>query len=442
MLLSKMIFRYRKLVCYSVGIGAALGVLHLADICQYQFFRKSYFIRTFCRSQHTVGKHHEFVNAKLYENQSVFSAPSHTAFLVHANTVSSNVPGEDRHSLAYDTQSDTALFAAIDGHKGFHCAETLKHNLLPFVAAYVRPGMKNSLQLVDPVRELKGSCQLSKGEYAGTHADYSEQGISKELREAFVQMDDSISDRALSDVQLIGKGHSLTEEMKQRILSALTGACVNLGYLLGQELFIANSGDCRAVIGTYVGGRWVATPLSVDQQVGDLEEVNRLHRDHPGEEDTVISGGRLLGSLMPLRSFGDVDFKWSKENVEIVSRVVSPFYKTPPYLTAEPVVTHRTLTKDDRFLVLATDGLWEKMSNEQVVNLVAAKFVDKSDTTSRWWKFGGKGSGDADDSNAATALIRQALGASDEAVYDILTIPHPMTRMYRDDITAMVIFFK
>lgn len=433
-----MFWRCKKLVCYSFGIGAALGVLHFADICQYQFIQRS-FVRTLCSSQKIDRKH--FVNAKLYENQSILSAPGHTAFLVHANTISSNNPGEDRHSLACDTKSDTALFAVIDGHKGFQCAETLKHSLLAFVAAHVRPGMNTSLKLVDPVQELKCSCHLRKEEDAVVTAD-SKQGVLKKLREAFLEMDNSISNTALSDVQLIGKGHSLTEEMKQHILSALTGACVNLGYLSGRELFIANTGDCRAVIGTRVGGRWVATPLSLDQQVSDQEEVNRLHRDHPGEEDTIISSGRLLGSLMPLRSFGDVDFKWSKENVEIVSRLVSPFYKTPPYLTAEPVVTHRTLSEGDRFLVLATDGLWEKMSNEQVVNLVA-KFVDKSENTSSWWKvFSGRDSSKVVDSNAATALIRHALGASDEAVYSILTIPHPMTRMYRDDITAMVVFFK
>lgn len=434
-----MLRRCKKLVYYSFGIGAALGVLHFADICRYQLFQRVLFAKAFCSSQQT-GKD-QYVNAKLFENQSVLSAPSHTAFLVHANTVSSNNPGEDRHSLAYDTKSDTALFTVIDGHKGFQCAETLKHSLLAFVAAHIRPGMDKSLKLVDPVKELEGSCRLSELEGAAVQTD-SKQGLLKELKEAFLEMDNSISSAALSDVQWIGKGHSLTEEMKQRILSALTGACVNLGYLMGRELFIANTGDCRAVIGTRVGGRWVANPLSVDQQVSDQEEVNRLKRDHPGEEDTVISAGRLLGSLMPLRSFGDVDFKWSKENVEMISRVVSQFYKTPPYLTAEPVVTHRTLREGDRFLVLATDGLWEKMSNEQVVNLVAT-FADESWNASGWFKgFGRRGSSGVADSNAATALIRHALGVTDEAVYDILTIPHPMTRMYRDDITVMVIFFK
>lgn len=45
-------------------------------------------------------------------------------------------------------------------------------------------------------------------------------------------------------------------------------------------------------------------------------------------------------------------------------------FKTPPYVTASPVITHRKLSfapsansteKSKRFLVLATDGLWDQL---------------------------------------------------------------------------------
>lgn len=49
-----------------------------------------------------------------------------------------------------------------------------------------------------------------------------------------------------------------------------------------------------------------------------------------------------------------------------------PLFKTPPYVTARPVVTHRKMSfasageeespqKRQRFLVLATDGLWDEL---------------------------------------------------------------------------------
>lgn len=52
-------------------------------------------------------------------------------------------------------------------------------------------------------------------------------------------------------------------------------------------------------------------------------------------------------------------------------RAPPPNFKTPPYVTARPVVSHRkmSLLTDDtansltkrRFLVLATDGLWDEL---------------------------------------------------------------------------------
>ena len=50
------------------------------------------------------------------------------------------------------------------------------------------------------------------------------------------------------------------------------------------------------------------------------------------------------------RSIGDADLK--------------------PALTAQPEVTHRQLTAEDEFVVLASDGLWDKLSNEEAVGLV------------------------------------------------------------------------
>jgi serine/threonine protein phosphatase PrpC len=41
-------------------------------------------------------------------------------------------------------------------------------------------------------------------------------------------------------------------------------------------------------------------------------------------------------------------------------------------LISIPEVSYRRLTDQDQFVVLATDGIWDVMSNEQVVNIVAS----------------------------------------------------------------------
>ena len=49
---------------------------------------------------------------------------------------------------------------------------------------------------------------------------------------------------------------------------------------------------------------------------------------------------------------------------------VSPHYKTPPYLTARPEITKCTLVPKDKFVVIASDGLWDLLSPTQVIRLV------------------------------------------------------------------------
>lgn len=48
---------------------------------------------------------------------------------------------------------------------------------------------------------------------------------------------------------------------------------------------------------------------------------------------------------------------------------IPPYYYTPPYLTAKPQVAHHQLQPRDKFLILATDGLWDFMTPLQVMLL-------------------------------------------------------------------------
>ena len=59
-------------------------------------------------------------------------------------------------------------------------------------------------------------------------------------------------------------------------------------------------------------------------------------------------------------------------NPYVSYNVVPQFYKSPPYLHAVPEVTYHRLTPRDRFLVIASDGLWDMMTPSQVVNVVGS----------------------------------------------------------------------
>lgn len=260
---------------------------------------------------------------------------------------------------------------------------------------------------------------------------------------------------------------------------ALSGSCALLSFYDTNSglLRVACTGDSRAVLGRRGdSGKWVATPLSVDQTGGNPDEEARIRKLHPGE-DNVIRNGRILGGLEPSRAFGDASYKWTREISEklkrsFFGRTPSPNLRTPPYVTAEPVVTTTKIhpEKGD-FVVMATDGLWEMLTNEEVIGLVG-QWIEKqssesSNSGSSWarlfssekkglpveheqqnngkrgqkqpirqqqWGIKG-GENDrfiVEDNNVATHLVRNALGGKDkDTVCALLTLPAPYSRRYR-----------
>lgn len=41
-----------------------------------------------------------------------------------------------------------------------------------------------------------------------------------------------------------------------------------------------------------------------------------------------------------------------------------------PYITCEPEITEKQIDAEDEYLVLATDGLWDVLRNDEVAKLV------------------------------------------------------------------------
>lgn len=89
----------------------------------------------------------------------------------------------------------------------------------------------------------------------------------------------------------------------------------------------------------------------------------------------MIKNGRLLG-LAVTRAFGDGRWKWSRP---VQDKAAKRFYGpapregclTPPYLTAEPVITTTKIEPQNRdFVIMASDGLWDNLTNAQAVELV------------------------------------------------------------------------
>ena len=244
---------------------------------------------------------------------------------------------------------------------------------------------------------------------------------------------------------------------------AYSGACACVAHISGRDLVVANVGDVRAVLGRATAdGGWTATPLSADQTAGNPDEAARVCTAHPSSESgSILRHGRLLGQLVPLRAFGDVRFKWSRADLARLSlatdgnNVIPSRYYTPPYLTAEPVVCTHRLRPGDRFVVLASDGLWDTLSSERVVQMVG-EYLEAGAVARSYSAPAGARLADVNaalrqrkaglarkitDRNVATHLLRQALGGQHAAVSQLLMLPPDLVRSYRDDISIVVVHF-
>lgn len=358
-----------------------------------------------------------FINETLRRNEVVKYTNHHVISAIYANSLASNQPMEDRHVVHTCPTTGSAMFSVIDGHGGWWCGEHVRTQISSYVTKYLQD-ISIKVNLMDNFDQLE-DMDLSN---SSKLASCSVEDVVKQLQQSFVALDNDISEAALSDVNQVAIGRSL--ESRQHILTAFSGACVNSVLLHGEELFVANTGDCRCVLGRMENGKWHALPLSIDQAFENDDEVDRVKKAHPGEEFTVIVHKRLLGGLMPLRAFGDVIYKWSKQHLNVIYQQVPLNYFTPPYLTAEPVVTHHKLDEQDKFVVIATDGLWERLSSDEVVDIVSKELSSSSDN------------------NLATGLLRRSLGQDEDSIYNLLTIDPQYCRAYRDDITIVVVVFK
>lgn len=311
------------------------------------------------------------------------------------------------------------------------------------------------------------------------------EAIDLAIKTAFNRLDHEIVHKSVEKV-FKASSKTVAAELLQ---PALSGSCALLSFYDSRSnlLRVACTGDSRAVLGRRSdSGKWTATALSEDQTGGSPAEAARMRKEHPGEEH-VVRNGRVLGGLEPSRAFGDAFYKWSREvssklRKNFFGRTPSPLLKTPPYVTAEPVVTTTKVNPSNGdFLVLATDGLWEMLTNEEVVGLVGQWIETQAATATSssaspfeaaWSKMVGsisknkalpveqaepsasspsqdgqrvpirvqqwgidpmaKNRFTVKDSNAATHLIRNALGgADDEQVRSLLTLPAPFARRYR-----------
>jgi len=169
---------------------------------------------------------------------------------------------------------------------------------------------------------------------------------------------------------------------------------------IGEKILCANVGDSRAIM---VKENNKIIPLSVDQKPDDPEESKRIV-ENGGEISQFEEDGEKSG---PFRVW-----KKGEEYPGIaMSRSIGDFIATTLGVIPLPKFLDEKIDKDTKFIVVASDGVWEFLDNQKVAEIIMP-FYKKNDPD-----------------GACKALIKESTDWWNQE--DVVI----------DDITAIVVFF-
>lgn len=211
------------------------------------------------------------------------------------------------------------------------------------------------------------------------------------------------------------------------------GSCCLTAAISNGVLFMANLGDSRAVLGRRVtttdGGMSnsvVAERISTDHNVGVEEVRKEVEALHPDDSHIVVyvrGVWRIKGIIQVSRSIGDIYLKKPEMNRDpMFLQYGCPVPLRRAVMSAEPSLLTRQLRPEDLFLIFASDGLWEQISDEEAVEIVLKN--PRSGIAKR----------------LAKAALNEAAKKREMKYEDITRMEKGARRYYHDDITVIVIY--
>lgn len=216
-----------------------------------------------------------------------------------------------------------------------------------------------------------------------------------------------------------------TKQLKPLITAI--GSCCLVGLIWEGTLYVANLGDSRAVIGCLSRSNDIVAEQLTRDHNASMEEVRQELRSlHPDDSQIVVMKHgvwRIKGIIQVSRSIGDAYLKTPEFTVDPSVprfRLSEPLRR--PVLSAEPTIYTRVLNSRDKFVIFASDGLWEHLTNQEAVEIV--------------YKYPRAG--------IARRLVRSALDVAakkrEMRYADLQKLDKGIRRFFHDDITVIVVF--
>jgi len=206
-----------------------------------------------------------------------------------------------------------------------------------------RPSMEDDIAIVGKLRgnQSEDYVGIFDGHGGRDVSEYAAKNLHNVLIKKLNQQNDT--EKSIKDAFF-----ELNDQIKQANKS---GGCTALTVLATKsKVYVANAGDSRAVL----WGDQKVVRLTTDHKPDVPEEELRIQKSGGNvtkvktKEGKVIS--RVNGMLSVSRAFGDVFLQ--------------------PQVTCEPDITTFDISKD-KILILGCDGLWDVISDEEAIKLIA-----------------------------------------------------------------------
>ncbi|CAH8379838.1 unnamed protein product [Eruca vesicaria subsp. sativa] len=223
--------------------------------------------------------------------------------------------------------------------------------------------------------------------------------------------------------------NAVKKQWRKNPQMASVGSCCLAGVIYNGLVYIANAGDSRAVLGRYERGSGVrAVQLSVEHNANIESARQELWSMHPNDPNILVLKHRMWrvkGIIQVTKSIGDAYLKRAEFNREpLLPKFRVGEHFTKPILSADPSITVTRLKPEDEFMILASDGLWEHLSNQEAVNIVHSS--PRQGIARRLLK----------------AALKEAAKKREMRYSDLQEILPGVRRHFHDDITVIVVYLE
>jgi len=267
---------------------------------------------------------------------------------------------EELRKLSVDEGEDKMEQNVLKGS----CVVTKHHGVTKKGHAPYNPMKKNQDAMVIAVDPATDTIILGVFDGHGEFGDRVSEYYERKLADALFCHASWPTDVKLSSREVILR---LEQEIiyNPRINTNFSGTTLTMVIIRGDHMTGVNIGDSRAVIGK-VGpdGNLIA------------EEFTHDHKpDTPGEKERILAAGGRVFAVEYDDGIDGPPRVWLAE-MDVpglaMSRSIGDDIAHTAGVISEPEFTERTLDKDtDKFLIVATDGLWEFINNDESVQMVS-----------------------------------------------------------------------